>query len=31
MYFHHSFPKSALVGMEATGHAEWFERMLAEY
>jgi transposase len=28
--FYASLPKPALVGMEATGYAQWFERMLAE-
>jgi transposase len=28
--FYASLPKPALVGMEATGHAQWFERTLAE-
>ena len=28
--FYASLPKPVLVGMEATGHAQWFERMLAE-
>jgi len=28
--FYASLPKPALVGMEATGHAQWLERMLAE-
>jgi transposase len=29
--FYASLPKPALVGMEATGYAQWFERMLAEF
>jgi len=28
--FYASLPKTARVGMEATGYAQWFERMLAE-
>jgi transposase len=28
--FYASLPKPVLVGMEATGYAQWFERMLAE-
>jgi len=28
--FYSSLPKPARVGMEATGYAQWFERMLAE-
>jgi len=28
--FYASLPKPVLVGMEATGHAQWFERLLAE-
>ena len=28
--FYEALPSSARVGMEATGHAHWFERMLAE-
>jgi transposase len=28
--FYSSLPKAARVGMEATGYAQWFERMLAE-
>ena len=28
--FYARLPKPALVGLEATGHAQWFERMLAE-
>src|ERR1700693_2383271 len=28
--FYASLPKPVLVGMEATGDAQWFERMLAE-
>ena len=28
--FYASLPKPVLVGMEATGHAQWFERMLVE-
>jgi transposase len=28
--FYASLPKPVLVGMEATGHAQWFERTLAE-
>ena len=28
--FYASLPKPARVGMEATGYAQWFERMLAE-
>ena len=28
--FYARLPKPVLVGMEATGYAQWFERMLAE-
>jgi transposase len=28
--FYAGLPKPARIGMEATGHAQWFERMLAE-
>src|SRR6202047_1361634 len=28
--FYASLPKQVLVGMEDTGYAQWFERMLAE-
>ena len=28
--FYEALPSPARVGMEATGHAHWFERMLAE-
>jgi transposase len=28
--FYASLPKAARVGIEATGYAQWFERMLAE-
>ena len=28
--FYASLPSGARVGMEATGHAQWFERMLSE-
>src|SRR5258708_4171030 len=29
--FYASLPKAVLVGMEAPGYAQWFERMLAEF
>src|SRR6266550_1358230 len=29
--FYASLPKPVLVGMEATGYAQWFEQMLAEF
>src|SRR5260370_16376117 len=29
--FYARLPKPVLVGMEATGYAQWFERMLAEF
>ncbi len=29
--FYASLPKPARVGIEATGHAQWFERLLAEF
>ena len=29
--FYASLPKPVLVGMEATGYGQWFERMLAEF
>ncbi|MGH9359863.1 MAG: hypothetical protein ACRD1O_11930 [Terriglobia bacterium] len=28
--FHLSLPKPALIGIEATGYTQWFERMVAE-